>query len=132
MDYRKEVLKNCPNFKTDTIEQKLSLGGLGVAGEAGEVADLIKKVLHHSKPLDKDKIIKEMGDVYWYLEYLGATLDVSTEDVLAANVKKLKERHPNGWTPESQNAKADEKKKCPYAGCPDPFNQQPPCALCYE
>lgn len=112
MQYREEVLRNCPNFGTDTIEKKLSLSGLGVAGEGGEVADIIKKVLHHEVPLAsvRDKIIKEMGDVYWYLEYLGATLGVTTQEVMQANVDKLRARHPNGWSPASQQAKADEKE----------------------
>jgi len=111
MDYRKEVMKNCPNFATDSIEKKIDLGGLGVAGEAGEVADLVKKVLHHDVPLDsvREKLIKEMGDVHWYLEYLAAAIGVTTEEVLEANVKKLKERHPKGWTPKSQQEKRDEK-----------------------
>ena len=83
---------NCPSFKNDSIEKKLSVGGLGVAGEAGEVADLIKKVLHHEVPFEsvRDKLIKEMGDVYWYLEYLGAALQIDTEEVLAANCAKLR------------------------------------------
>lgn len=110
MNYREEVMRNCPNFSTDHYTKQLSLGGLGVAGEAGEVADLIKKVLHHEVPIlhVKEKLVKEMGDVYWYLEYLGATLGVTTEQVLEANVAKLRARHPNGWSPQSQQAKADE------------------------
>ncbi len=110
MNYREEVMRNCPNFETDHYTKQLSLGGLGVAGEAGEVADLIKKVLHHEVPVltVKDKLIKEMGDVYWYLEYLCAALGVSRDDVLEANVAKLRARHPNGWSPASQQAKADE------------------------
>ena len=110
MNYREEVLKNCPKFSTDTIEKKLSLSGLGLAGEAGEVADEIKKVLHHDVPLATklEKIKKECGDVEWYLEYLYASLGWTREEVQQANVDKLKIRHPNGWTPESQQAKRDE------------------------
>lgn len=110
MNYREEVLRNCPNFTTDTIEKKLSLGGLGVAGEAGEVADLVKKILHHEVPLEsvREILIREMGDVFWYLEYLAASLGIKTEDVLAVNVAKQRLRHPNGWSPASQQAKADE------------------------
>lgn len=130
MDYRKEVLGNCPSFETDTIEKKLSLGGLGVAGEgaevldvmmlaagvsakSGTVADTIKKVLHHDVPVErvKDKLVKEMGDVYWYLEYLGAALGMTREQIMQANVDKLRVRHPNGWSAASQQAKADE--PCP-------------------
>lgn len=113
MNYRDEMMKNCPSFSMDSIEKKLSLAGLGVAGEAGEVADMIKKVLHHSVPLDermRDKLIREMGDVHWYLEYLAAAIGVTTEQVQAANIEKLRARHPNGWTPESQQAKRDEEQ----------------------
>jgi len=109
-NYRAEVMRNCPNFGQESLEKKLALGGLGIAGEAGEVADEIKKLLHHDKPLDKEKLIKEMGDVHWYLEYLAATISVTTDEVLKANVAKLRLRHPNGWSCESQNAKADEKE----------------------
>lgn len=111
MNYRQEVMRNCPNFSNDTIEKKLSLAGLGVAGEAGEVADLIKKILHHdvALPAVREKLIKEMGDVYWYLEYLCAAIDTTQEEVQITNVQKLHARHPNGWSPESQQAKADEK-----------------------
>lgn len=112
MNYREEVLRNCPGFESYSMEKKLSLGGLGTAGEAGEVADLVKKVLHHDVPFDevvRTKLIKEMGDVHWYLEFLAASLDITTEEVKAANVAKLRARHPDGWTPKSQQAKADEK-----------------------
>lgn len=110
MSYRDEVLRNCPNFNVDSLEKKLDLGGLGVAGEGGEVADVIKKILHHDVPFEsvREKLIKEMGDVHWYLEYLAATIGVTTEEVLAANVTKLRLRHPNGWSTASQQAKADE------------------------
>lgn len=113
MNYRVEVMRNCPNFVNDPMFKKLSLGGLGIAGEAGEVADLIKKVLHHEVKLEtvRDKLIKEMGDVYWYLEYLAASIEVSAEEVLKANVEKLRARHPNGWSPQSQQAKADEARQ---------------------
>lgn len=110
-NYHDEVMRNCPNFATDSIREKLSLGGLGVAGEAGEVADLIKKVLHHEVPLTdemREKIVREMGDVHWYLEYLAAALGFTTEHVLIRNIEKLRARHPKGWSPASQRAKADE------------------------
>lgn len=110
MNYREEVLRNCPNFDFSNTFVNLSLGGLGVAGESGEVADLIKKVMHHDVPFDsvRLKLIKEMGDVHWYLEFLAMAIGVTTEQVLEANVAKLRARHPNGWTPQSQQAKADE------------------------
>lgn len=111
INYRDEVLRNCPNFQTDSLKTKLSLGGLGVAGEAGEVADLIKKILHHDVPFTdeiRDKLVREMGNVYWYLEYLAAAMGFTSEHILIMNIAKLRARHPNGWSLQSQQAKADE------------------------
>lgn len=158
-----------------------SLVAMGLAGEAGEAIDLLKKAIHHrAKPLDRDKYMKELGDVLWYAalglrlggwsfaeaanrpEYVAhvrtwgperLAFELSTgvgevcrligghiykgrelssylreclvavvtlvralseragfvlEDVMQANVEKLRARHPNGWSPESQAAKADE------------------------
>lgn len=106
-DYRDNVLRTA-NMKSVSFKDKLSLGGLGIGGEAGEVVDLIKKVLHHDKPLDKDKLIKELGDVRWYLEYLAITIDVSMEEIEAANVTKLKARYPNGFSYEAANNRIED------------------------
>lgn len=74
--------------------------GLGIAGEAGEVADQIKKYLHQGHPLDREKLFEELGDVAWYVA-LGATvLGVSLESVLEGNVAKLMKRYPQGFEAE--------------------------------
>jgi NTP pyrophosphatase (non-canonical NTP hydrolase) len=192
MDYRKEVLRNCPDFYTHTFAKQIDLAALGVSGEAGEVADLAAALVSGEKGLDEiiPQIKKELGDVYWYLEYACATLAITREEALTrapynnwregmrmtgsldlllaaadlcakaglvtdtvkkvlhhgvlvtkvddrllaaigstyrvlehagnlvnftreeiqqANIDKLRARHPNGWTPESQQAKIDEK-----------------------
>lgn len=75
----------------------LSVGGLGLAGEAGEVVDLIKKVVSHGHPLDKDKMVEELGDVLWYLSMLCTLLGVPLEDMAFRNIDKLKRRYPNGF-----------------------------------
>jgi NTP pyrophosphatase (non-canonical NTP hydrolase) len=48
-----------------TVMQALAVAGLGIAGEAGEVADLIKKEIGHGHPVDRQKILGELGDVLW-------------------------------------------------------------------
>ena len=78
----------------------LSNVGLGLAGEAGEVADEIKKHLHHGHPLNKEKLVKELGDVCWYAALAATVLGVSLEDVMLMNIKKLKDRYPEGFDPE--------------------------------
>ena len=79
---------------TDTMAQD----ALGIAGEAGECADLVKKHLFHKHPLDKDKLVKELGDVLWYVSQLAADIGVTLDEVAQKNVDKLKARYPEGFT----------------------------------
>lgn len=92
----------------DTIKDKLSLGCFGLAGETGEVVDLIKKHLYHGKDLDRENLIKELGDVRWYFEYLLICNDLSIQEVEKKNVEKLRKRYPEGFSFEAAKAKADE------------------------
>jgi NTP pyrophosphatase (non-canonical NTP hydrolase) len=70
---------------------------LGVAGESGEVADMIKKHLYHGDKLDLDALIKEMGDVLWYLACLSHVLGVPLSKVATDNIDKLRDRWENGF-----------------------------------
>lgn len=78
----------------------LSNVGLGIAGEAGEVADAIKKHLHHGHDLDRDGLIKELGDVAWYIALGCTALEIDMETVLQRNIDKLKARYPEGFDSE--------------------------------
>ena len=74
--------------------------GLGMAGEAGEVADIVKKHLYQGHPLDHDKLLEEAGDVAWYLALAATVAGVTLESVLMANIAKLTGRYPDGFEPE--------------------------------
>lgn len=100
--YRTAVLRTAQRLSETKAE--LNLGGMGLAGEAGEACDLIKKVVFHDKPLDRDKLIKELGDVRWYLEFLCIALGTTIEEVQFANNAKLVERYPTGFSAEAANA----------------------------
>ena len=77
---------------------------MGLCGEAGEVIDIVKKWHAQGHPLDRERMIKELGDVAWYLAEAAYALDVNLEDVLSANIDKLKKRYPDGFeTEKSQN-----------------------------
>lgn len=85
-------------FKTDAPEDYTERFGIahaavGVAGEAGEVVDLIKKSIFTGKKMYIDEIIKELGDLEFYLEALRQQLHITRDEVLNANWKKLSERH---------------------------------------
>ena len=73
---------------------------LGLVGEAGEVAEKVKKVLRDKKGYfdleSKEAIKKELGDVLWYLSNLCTEFNFSLNDVAIENLKKLKERSASG------------------------------------
>lgn len=98
-------------FEPNTFREDFAAAGLRLAIQCGAVTDIIKKVLHHSKPLDevREKLVEKHRLARIALEFLCAVTHITMEEVEEANVAKLRARHPNGWTPESQNAKADEK-----------------------
>mgnify|MGYP001084349361 CR=1 FL=1 len=73
---------------------------LGLVGESGEIAEKVKKVIRDNKGIFDDKnkleIIKELGDVLWYLSNLSSELGFSLEDVARVNLEKLKSRKNRG------------------------------------
>lgn len=75
-------------------------GVMGLCGESGEVIDIVKKHLAQGHELDKEKIIKELGDVAWYMAEIATVLDVELEDVFVQNIEKLKRRYPEGFSTE--------------------------------
>ena len=75
-------------------------GVMGLCGESGEAIDIVKKHLAQGHELDREGLIKELGDVAGYLAETATALDVSLEDVLQGNIDKLKKRYPNGFSTE--------------------------------
>jgi NTP pyrophosphatase (non-canonical NTP hydrolase) len=71
---------------------------VGIAGEAGEVLDAVKKTWVYGKPLDIENLIEELGDIEFYLQAMRTLLNVSRQDVLRANITKLRKRYPSGYT----------------------------------
>jgi len=83
---------------TLTFEQRLTSFALGIAGEAGEVADELKKVVFHEHPLDRAKLADELGDVLWYIAALATTAGLSLDEIAQGNVAKLQRRYPQGFS----------------------------------
>ena len=82
-------------------------GAMGLCGESGEVIDIVKKWLAQGHELDKEKILKELGDVAWYLAEVAYALDTPLDDVLSANIAKLKARYPDGFDTEKSINRKD-------------------------
>lgn len=79
----------------------LPILALGIAGEAGEVADLVKKELGHGHPRNPERMAKELGDVLWYIATLADNYGYSLAEVATMNIDKLKARYPGGFTEEA-------------------------------
>ena len=79
-------------------DRRLMDAAAGLAEEAGEVLGHVRKTLYVGHPLDRDRIVKELGDALWCLAALATTLDVSLEEVAEANLAKLRKRYPDGFT----------------------------------
>lgn len=77
--------------------ENLAIVCLGLTGEAGEVADLAKKLLGHKHPFDRAKFKEELGDVLWYVAAVCSLLDMSLEEVAKGNIDKLHKRYPHGF-----------------------------------
>ena len=75
-------------------------GVMGLCGESGEAIDIVKKWLAQGHDLDKEKLAKELGDICWYLAETATALDLSLEDIMASNIKKLRKRYPEGFDAE--------------------------------
>lgn len=72
-------------------------GVMGLNGESGECIDIVKKHIFQGHILNKDHLAEELGDVAWYLAFTAFVIGYDLEDVLQMNIKKLKERYPEGF-----------------------------------
>jgi NTP pyrophosphatase (non-canonical NTP hydrolase) len=80
---------------------------LGVAGEVGELVDIIKKYLMYDKPLDFNHVREELGDIEFYLAGVRNYFGFYRDDIIDHNIKKLTKRYPNGYTNEAAQARLD-------------------------
>jgi len=81
---------------------------MGISGESGELLDAIKKSVIYRKPIDRDNVIEELGDLEFYMEGLRQGLNITRAETLEQNIAKLSERY-NGlkYTNEAAIARAD-------------------------
>jgi len=94
-DYQELCKKTAKGF--DDRDKEISNWGLGLAGEAGDLAGCIKKTVYHDN--DQTSGIREnLGDVMWYIAMICNFFNWDLEEVLKENIEKLKNRYPKGFT----------------------------------
>ena len=106
-EFQREALRT--EDMTRTQRDRIGHGAMGLAGEAGETADLLKKHLYFGHDIDTAKIRAELGDVLWYVAVLADAVGLTLNEVAQANVYKLRQRYPigEGFTAEASKARVD-------------------------
>lgn len=77
----------------------LMTSGIGLASEAGEFDEIIKKCVFQGKPMNEDTVFhmkRELGDVAWYWVNACRAIGMDPNEVIAENVRKLEARYPGG------------------------------------
>ncbi|MBQ8201112.1 MAG: nucleoside triphosphate pyrophosphohydrolase family protein [Clostridia bacterium] len=94
-EYQKEAmtLLNPSLTEKDVLMNAL----MGLCGESGEAIDIMKKHLYQGHELDRVKLIKELGDIAWYLAEAATGLHIDLSDILQGNLDKLHKRYPKGF-----------------------------------
>lgn len=98
-DYQRAALRTAQTdkFSPDDLLQN---GVMGLCGEAGEVIDIVKKVMFQGHELSRKDIRDELGDVAWYWSLACYALGFKASEVLEANIEKLKDRYKDGFSKE--------------------------------
>lgn len=77
----------------DAGEADLWHAATGVSGEAGELLDAVKKHVIYKKPLDRENMVEELGDLEFYMEQVRQNLGITREETISANIAKLSIRY---------------------------------------
>ncbi len=94
-EYQKICKKTARKFKDK--EKEIMTWGLGITGEAGDLAGCIKKTYTHDND-QKEGIRENLGDVLWYGAMICNYFDWNFEDILKENIEKLNKRYQEGFT----------------------------------
>jgi NTP pyrophosphatase (non-canonical NTP hydrolase) len=100
-NYIQEINKFYPDVpdRADRFRDNTELihATLGIAGESGEVVDIIKKHVAYGKSLDLVKLADELGDLFHYMSRVMYLTGISMEEIQTANLTKLRARYPEGY-----------------------------------
>lgn len=93
MNFDEYQIEASKTINEDGDFNKIVYSALGLAGEAGEVVDVIKKWYGQGHELDRRKIAYELGDVLWYINALCVALEIPLWTIPEANIAKLRQRY---------------------------------------
>jgi NTP pyrophosphatase (non-canonical NTP hydrolase) len=93
-------MKTAGPLNTNNEAEVLAFIGLALTGEAGELANKIKKMVWHNHPQQLEAISEELGDILWYVARGAQLLGIDLETIARQNIIKLEQRYPKGFDPE--------------------------------
>ena len=96
-EYQTAALRTAQTDKLSASDLLIN-SALGLCGESGEVADIVKKHRFQGHDLDFDHVAKELGDIAWYLAVGAYAIGYDLEKILQMNVDKLEARYPDGFS----------------------------------
>ena len=89
------------------IEKQRLIAALGLVGEAGELAEMVKKEIGHGHPQDRAALAKELGDILWYVAHNASLLGLDLDEIAEQNIAKLRARYPDGFSDQDSMARRD-------------------------
>jgi NTP pyrophosphatase (non-canonical NTP hydrolase) len=112
-------------IRTAALNEEPRLGiailAMGLAGETGELVDILKKVIGHGHEFDRARVRDEAGDVLWYLTALLDEFDLTLAEVALFNIRKLQARYPDGFDQERSRNRGELRVTC--ASCLQPVKE---------
>ena len=102
-EYQRNAMRTASGISTSCPENLLLQGVMGMSGEAGEALDIVKKIMfqgHELNEATKEHLIRELGDVLWYVATTAEALNVPLETVMQVNIDKLRARYPKRFDAE--------------------------------
>ena len=95
-EYQLAAMTTAPEHIFDHADDALDNAALGLCGEAGEFADILKKYFYQEHQIDPYHLAKELGDILWYVAMGATALGYDLEELMEMNIDKLKARYPEG------------------------------------
>lgn len=100
-EYLEKALRTAPNEEGEF--PSVEYLAIGLAGEVGELLNMVKKSMRHGFSFDPDTMKDELGDCLWYLTVLSHALGHDLSSVAGGNIEKLRKRYPDGFLPRGKN-----------------------------
>lgn len=105
-EYQKAAMRTASGMSYELYGAIMN-AALGICGEGGEVADLVKKAAFQGHNLDREHVAKELGDCFWYLAVGAEAIGYTLEEIGQMNKAKLEARYPNGFEAERSLHRAE-------------------------